>query len=260
VIPFMPSPDSRTRRAIHALQRDGVTILWGWGAGFGNPSTSSLSVRNMQTLTGIRFRVHDTRFCPTVYVADGNHALQRALPDNYAYGQFARELRSGKMASPEKPLFPPPLSGAPLFAVDDPQADVLGYAATEFSPPFLEAGHKDATPFAAGVELHPGLAVKEMSDWTSVYSGTMMLPGRLIREVARLAGVHIYSETEDLFFANSRVVGLMASYRPGPRTIRLARRCNVVDLLADKPKVVARKARQVTVWVAKYRTAALGLI
>lgn len=262
VIPFIPSPDSRTRRAVQALQRDGVTILWGWGAGFANPTVSSLSVRNMQALTGIRFRVHDQRFCPTVYVADGDHPLQRALPDNYAYGQFARELRSGRLASPEKPLFPPPLSGAPLFAVDDPQAKVLGYTATEFSPSFLEAGHKGATAFAAGgVELHPGLAVKEMPDWTSVYSGTMMLPGRLIREVARLAGVHIYCDTEDLFFANSRMVGLMASYSSGPRTIHLPRRSDVVvDLLADTPKVVARKARQVSLWVAKYQTAVLGLV
>ena len=138
---------------------------------------------------------------------------------------------------------------------------MLGYTAVEYAGPILEAGHPkaDAAP-AGGVELHPGLAVRQFPAWTSVYSGTLLLPGRLIREVARLAGVHIYNDTEDLFFANSRVLGLMASYAAGPRTIRLPRRCDVLDLLADKPKVIARRATEVTVPVEKHRTVILGMV
>lgn len=263
IVAFAAAPDAAARKAMDSLKRDGATILWSWGAGFANPSSRKrpLSVRNMHALTGLRFRVHDHRCCPTVYVADGMHPLQRALPDGYAFGQCARQLLSGRLASPERPLFPPVTSCAPLFAVDDPEATILGYTGAEYAGDIVEAGHPkaNAAPLAS-VELHPGLAVRDFGTWTSIYAGTTLLPGRFIREVARLARVHIYNETEDLFFANSRMMGLTASYKTGPRTIRLPRQCDVLDLLTPKPTVIARRTREVTIDVQRYRTAIMGLV
>jgi hypothetical protein len=260
VVPFVTAPNAAARKALEGLKRDGVTILWGWGAGFCFPGKArGLSVAHMEALTGFQFRVHDQRLAPAVFVADGEHPLQLALPDSYAYGQFTRELRSAA-GSPESPLFPPLTACAPLFAVDDPAATVLGYTATEDAPPFSEAGNKKADAFAHyGVELHPGLAIKTFKKWTSVYSGTVMLPARLIREVARLAGVHIYSDTPDLFFANSRMIGYWCSYRPGLRAVHLPRPSTVVDLLDPKERVLARNASEIVFDAELYRLRVFGL-
>ncbi len=260
VIPFATAPDAAARKAIDSLKRNGATILWGWGAGFGFPGEAkSLSVKHMEALTGFQFRAHQQRHAPTVYVADGEHPLQQALPDTYAYGQFARELRS-PVRYHERHLFPPITACAPLFAVDDPEATVLGYTGTEDAPPFFEAANKKADPCAnAGVELHPGLALKKFKAWTSIYSGTVMLPGILIREVARLAGVHIFSNTTDLFWFNSRMLSVWCSYRPGKRVLTLPRAATVVDLLDPKQKIVAKNTTEIAFESELYRLRVFGL-
>ncbi len=69
---------------------------------------------------------------------------------------------------------------APVLVGDDPSAVVWGW------------------------ELHrgaPGLLVKAMPGWRSVWSAAPALPAMLLREIARQAGVHLYAPAGDQVFA-----------------------------------------------------------
>jgi len=85
----------------------------------------------------------------------------------------------------------------------------------------------------------PGLVVRQMTGWCSVYSAAPCLPSDLLRELAKRAGVHIYNDAGDVVYANRSFIGVSADYS-GTRTIRLPQRADVTDLLTDK--VIARAA------------------
>ncbi|MHB9033307.1 MAG: hypothetical protein ACYC6L_09695, partial [Anaerolineae bacterium] len=79
----------------------------------------------------------------------------------------------------------------------------------------------------------PGLVCKQMLEWRSIYSAAPCLPPALLRHIARTAGVHIYSEQNDIIYANQEFVGVCVDFG-GRRTIQLPRRCDVYDLLAEE--------------------------
>ncbi|MBC7289256.1 MAG: hypothetical protein H5T86_14700, partial [Armatimonadetes bacterium] len=95
----------------------------------------------------------------------------------------------------------------PVAYADDPEATVLGV---------LEDGK-------------PGLVVKRFGHWTAVFSAAPMLPARLLRNLARLAGVHEYVAADDVVWASRDLVAVSVR-EGGPRTIRLPRKADVIDL------------------------------
>jgi hypothetical protein len=76
---------------------------------------------------------------------------------------------------------------SPLFALADPAAEVWG------------------SYVADGL---PALASRRFAGHTSWYSAVGNLPTSLWREIARAAGVHIYSEGTDPLYINSRLIGV----------------------------------------------------
>jgi hypothetical protein len=57
----------------------------------------------------------------------------------------------------------------------------------------------------------PGLVVKPMEGWTSVYSAAMQLPPPVMRNLARAAGAHIWLETDDALYTDGQFVGVHAA-------------------------------------------------
>lgn len=101
---------------------------------------------------------------------------------------------------------------APVFFVDDLKATVLGTLA--------DLGK-------------PGLAVREFDNWRSVYfAGPTMTPA-LFRNLARYAGCHVYSESNDVFNANSRYVMLHAA-TPGEKRIALPGTADVRNVITGE--------------------------
>jgi hypothetical protein len=78
-----------------------------------------------------------------------------------------------------------------------------------------------------------------MGNWTSHYAITPFLSATFYRELARQAGVHIWNERDDTFYANNTFVSLHAN-GAGTRTIRFPWACNVVDVMTRK-RVAANK-------------------
>ena len=82
-----------------------------------------------------------------------------------------------------------------------------------------------------------GLAEKRTGRARTVFSGSYFVEAPLLRKIAREAGVHIFSDSLDIFEANERFVSFHAR-NSGRKTIRLPRRTDVYDVFGRR--MVAR--------------------
>jgi len=103
-------------------------------------------------------------------------------------------------------------SFAPVVYADDPDAVVLGRL--------------------VGSDL-PGLVVKRLPGWTSVYSAAPTLPTALLRNLAKAAGVHVFVESDDTVYANASLFSLIVD-EAGPRTIAFPGPVTVDDLFTEE--------------------------
>jgi hypothetical protein len=104
--------------------------------------------------------------------------------------------------------FGAPYELRPLFAVRDPEAETLGV-------------YRDTGQVA--------LAARQVGRGRALFCGSHILPPDLLRNIARAAGVHIYSDSGDVLTANDNFVMLHTS-TAGDKTITLPRRADVVDV------------------------------
>ena len=81
---------------------------------------------------------------------------------------------------------------SPLFAVKPNQADVVALGTYE--------GSSDIA-----------VAMKRSPDWTSVFCGTLQTSPELLRELARLAGAHIYCDSNDVISACPGFISIHAT-------------------------------------------------
>jgi hypothetical protein len=136
----------------------------------------------------------------------------------------------------DKPLGAQRVTVSPIFYADDPEARIAGR---------MVDGKQ------------PGLVVKRMDGWTSVYSGAMQLPQALMRNIARAAGVHVWIETDDALYTDGQYLGLHAA-TDGPKTLTLPGRFEVVDAISGKP--VPSDGQTVTLPMKKAQTVLLRLV
>lgn len=161
-------------------------------------------LENMEDLTGIRFGLGEQPWGPLVHVTDFGHPLTKGLGEDLFWGT------NNKLA--------------PLFHVDDPEARVLGEVV-----------------YSQG-NCRPGFAVKEFPAWRSVYSAAPNLPASVLRNIARWAGVHIYSDAGDVLYANNSLLGIH-TLAGGRRVFKLPRRApTVFDIFTRR--AVARGATE----------------
>jgi hypothetical protein len=180
----------------------GHTVLWIYAPGL--IDETSLDVDHVSDLVGMRIRYRETydTLHLQLHLSDGRHPYNQGIPPG-----------SGLVSW--EGLYP-------LFYVDDPNATTLGW----------------------GGDVHsrkPAFAVRQMPDWTSVYCSIPVLPPAAIRNIARGAGVHIFSDRDDFVSANNWLLTLCASC-DGPRTIRLPRKATVKEALTDR--FIARRVTQ----------------
>ncbi len=216
------------REAIHArLKRNGATAVWVYAPGY---IGDKLSVDAMSALTGIKLAENNTAGELHVDLTRTNHNYTKSLPENFAYGtdvNVADIIRFYDhrvyLKDPRDPGLQRDLPGfrvSPRFFADDPQATVLGKL--------------------AGLDK-PGLVVKEVNGWTSIYSSAPILPAALLRNIAREAGCHIYSDANDVVYANRNFLCLYAP-AGGTRTVRLPEKRRVTDLV--ERRIVVEAARE----------------
>jgi hypothetical protein len=169
----------------------GHTVLWIYAPGV--VGERSVGVENIGDLVGMRIRCRQTyeHLHLHLHLSAGSHPYNQGIPPGTGLTTWEGFY--------------------PLFYVDDPKATTLGW----------------------GGDVHnsrPAFAVKQMAGWTSVYCSVPVLPPTVIRNIAREAGVHIYSDLDDCVAANSWLLTLCASC-DGRRTVQLPRKATVVDAM-----------------------------
>ncbi|MBZ5581382.1 MAG: beta-galactosidase [Acidobacteriia bacterium] len=209
------------RLAIHnRLARNGATAVWVYAPGY---IGARLSVDSMRDLTGIRIGESDSAGELHVDITNRGSPYTKSLPDRVSYGtdmNVANIIRwydhQIYLKDPRDPGLQRDLPGfriSPRFYGDDPGATTLGTL--------------------AGVN-RPGLAVKKQpGGWTSIYSSAPILPAALLRNIAVAAGCHIYSDANDVVYANKNALGIYAPHG-GTRMVHLREKARVVDLLSHK--------------------------
>jgi hypothetical protein len=215
---FRVTPEQRA--SIHArLKKNGATAVWVYAPGY---IGDKLSVADMQALTGIRLAENTIPGELHVDITSYDHPYTKSLARGSAYGTDVNVaniirwydhqvyLKDPRDASLRRDL--PGFRISPRFYGDDPGAQTLGKL--------------------AGLDK-PGLVVKKQVGWTSVYSSAPILPAALLRNIARAAGCHIYSDAGDNVYASRGFLGI---YAPGgsSRILRLPRKSRVIDLLEDR--------------------------
>lgn len=107
------------------------------------------------------------------------------------------------------------------------------YGDSQRVSPLCFADDASATVLGTLADGKPGLVVKTENGWTSVVSSAPMLPARLMRNLAQIAGVHTYIDTEDVVWASKRMVAVCVK-DGGKRTVRLPKKSNVRDLYSGE--------------------------
>ncbi len=197
------------------LKRDGNVLVWYHAAGVINPDVSpAWSLQHCRELTGMRLGCVMKRAGAEMKLLPSGDPAVAGLPAGMQFGSFTRPVTSGPPgASPANPIHLPPVTLHPRFHVAD----------------------ADATPLARYTEGgQVGMAIKRFSDWTSVYIGTPAAPAAVLRALARAAGAHLYLDTDDVVY-HSRSLLAVHTATAGRRTVRLPRRCNVLDARTGQP-------------------------
>jgi len=200
------------REAIrNRLRGDGATAIWFYAPGIIAPDAASpqeaYSVDYIRELTGIRVvelpgeRLPDMRLLPEHRFAAGVPSGAIIAPDDIVRNWSLREehLQFRQMT------YPPRKRLAPLFAVDDPEAEVFGS--------YTERGEA-------------AIAWNERDGVRNIFVGGLTLPARVFANIAREAGVHLYCAPGDVIYTDGRFLSITACEAggkeirlPGPRAV-----------------------------------------
>jgi hypothetical protein len=196
--------DERLALLRKVVFRDGNVVLWGPGSGISDGRT--IGPDGALRLTGFQFEFLPVNYQRRVLITDFDHPITRGLEADTVIGG---PLAYGPI------LFPK--DGRPLGMAWTKQGrNYCGLAVKAFG----RAGQ-------AGAPLGPG-------DWHSVFTTAVPIPADMWRGLARLAGAHVWCESNDVLLADSSVVALH-SMRTGEKRIALPGRLRVEDLIAGTP-------------------------
>jgi len=194
--------DTQIRLIEERLKADRRTLLWLWAPGYIDEEQGFNAAR-VSRVVGMDLAI-DRDDVAAEIIVDRSGPLCRGHGDNsfkvrraYANRQWFRSKWN------------------PHFFVTDPQAVVAGRYA-----------HNGKV----------GLSTRRHADWTSVFSGTSYLPRVIIRNVARQAGAHIYTDCDDVYLTASRNWLVLHSLRAAPVTVpvRLRAGRRVIDVLSRR--------------------------
>ncbi len=195
--------DSQQRKAIDKLKNKNRTLLFLYACGLVNEK--KVDTKNISNLTGISIDAKAVNAPLEISVVDTSHPITKGLPIGFTFGCRARELATPQWY-PEKPII------SPVLFANDSKAKGLGTL----------IGFNKC-----------GFAVKEFPHWRSIWVGANVLPARLLRNICRYAGVHIYDYDEDIVYVNRSWLAIHLA-KSGEKRIFLKDKKIVISALDGK--------------------------
>ena len=192
------------------VKRNGATVIWTYAPGIQSPA--GISLKRVERLTGFKLKSADIQALPRISFVNFEHPLVRYTPpkdgDQYVHGALQPSFfGTGPMGNDERERVI-----GPIIYVDDPEATVLG---------------------ELDCLQQPGFCVKQMDGWTSVFSAAPMLNQYVLRNAARFAGLHVYSEGDDVILPGKSFIMIHAK-TAGEKIIRLPVPSDVYECYEDR--------------------------
>lgn len=195
------------------LAKNNATAMFMYGNGLINPDAEKkLSPDNMKELIGMEIEMEKELRVPLFRKCADNEAT-KDMEKGRSYGDLDRHIRLSIVGSPDWNIGNYERGYlAPCFTTKEDDGEVLAR--------FIQTGK-------------PALTVKKCDGYTSVFCGTKVVRADVIRSVARFAGCHIWSDSDDVLFQNDNYVTIHAS-KAGEKTIRLPRKCTPYEVYEKK--------------------------
>lgn len=193
------------------LVREGACALWLYAPGFIDTSAEKkLACEHISELVGINISMVEDSFDANFRWVDKPHEITRELGSREIFGNLKRKRTFGSL---------PPFAFShwdsylyPLFYPDDDSAEELAY--------FVSTGY-------------PAVALKELDGYRSIFYGAKHINSKTLRAIAKFAGVHIYSESEDVIFVGRNYITHHAS-SSGRKHIRLPKKSTVTEVYENR--------------------------
>ncbi len=207
------------------IARKGATALWIYAPGLINPEASpQLSVAHMEELTGFDFDFKRGDHRPSIVIDNPRHPLTANLARDRHYGCCNRVIfGSFETKEPGHLLELGRSLTDPLFFLADSSQGAGG----------IYYGEKNL--IAIGETTRAG--------YRSLWVGTKYLDAELLREAARRAGAHVWSESGDPFWADG-AFAVIHGGRGGERTLRFPAAVDCYEVF--ERKTYGRGVREVS--------------
>jgi hypothetical protein len=187
---FYLSPEHR-QSLERNLRQQNRTALWIYAPGFW--TEQGLSPEAASEITGIRLRQCAVSALPDLRLSNPSHPWTTRLAPSFRHTS--------------------PVRLDPVLCADDPAAEELGRMILRYP--------KSPRGWDAPVQpRETGLALRRFADWNSVYCALPQVPAELLREIARAAGAHLYTEGGDTVYASRGFLAIHAD-GTGERILRL---------------------------------------
>jgi len=209
--------DKRLALLREKVFRNGNVIVWGPGSGI--VMDGETGTKGSELLTGFSFSKLDNNAPRRVLVTNHGHSITTGLDEAMIYGS----------AVPYGPVLLPR------------DGEELGLVWTKGGFTYSGLAIKE---FGRGAAKNPdGRKSRGTGDYASVFTCAVPLPADLWRNLARFAGAHVYTESNDVIMADRNMVAIH-SVVSGKKTISLPEKHQVIDVITGK--VVSRSADRIT--------------
>jgi hypothetical protein len=187
--------DDKDRAAVASLKGRDKTLLWFYAPGYVDPN-AGLATSGIERATGMRVGMKEGKELMRYAIADVDHAVLEGIGrgTTYKFHPYGYEI-SNKLH--------PPMLG-PVFYIDDP----------------------DARTLATYPDGRAAMAIKD----DSIYCAVPSMDRELLRNIARAAGVHLYTGAGPVVKAAGPFVMVHKGYDRQTVALRLPRDATAIDL------------------------------
>lgn len=218
---------------VQRVTEQGATVLYFYAPGCYHEG--KLDVPGIAERAGVGLGMDDRKAFIQTRLVDRSHPLLADCDGIESYGSDidpAHFRRTTAYFPDRKDTF----LFSPVFYADDPDAQVLGTLADNGKPALVD---------------------KAWGRGRIVYSSAPMMPGELLCNIARRAGVHLYTDGDDLVYAGGSLVSV-TSRQQGRRTIGLPGPTTVCDALTGE--CLGRNVERVELDMSLHETRILELV
>jgi hypothetical protein len=210
----------------------GRTLVWLWAPGLAGPDRSP-SPEHVARMTGI----------------DGIRWLEKKAVQAYRISRADHPLAAGLPPGQELAALPFP-PGATWERFGNEVWPLIYVNPTAAGKGTQVLGHWVIDGDAR--EDMGALCVRELPTWRSVYAAVPYLTAELMRNIARLAGVHLYRETDDVLFAGRHFVAVHTAEEPATGKLMLPEATGVYGVFGHT--IIAERTDSVELNVPPYST------